>query len=108
MQRVRHFYEEYVYPKMHAHQSVLIIPGAFGSRHQKKCDLACYDGFCERDAWEFFEWAKEDDRVVAIAPYHWNSCLHCKQTRNEVGAKYLNKTREAWMEIGREIIASCL
>ena len=104
---VRNFYENYVYPKLHEHQAVLVIPGAFGSRLHKRCSLACYDSFCSKDAWEFFDWAWEDDRVIGLAPYHWNTCPHCRQTRNEVGAKYLNKTRLAWEEIGRKIIASC-
>lgn len=104
---VRLFYENWVYPKLHDHQAVLVIPGAFGSRHHKKCSLACYDRFCSKDAWDFYDWAVDDDRVVAIAPYHWNTCPHCKQTKNEVGAKYLNRTKSAWREIGKRIIDAC-
>ena len=104
---VRHFYETWVYPKLHDHQSVLVIPGAFGSRHHKSCNIRCYDRFCSRDAWDFYRWAWEDERVVAIAPYHWNTCRHCVKTKNEVGAKYLNRTRGAWEEIGKRIIEAC-
>ena len=71
-------------PRLLAHQSLVLVPGAFASRYNKKCSLECYDAFCMRDAIEFLQWALDDNRVAAITPYHWHTCPHCHNTRVRV------------------------
>ena len=72
---VRKFYTQFIYPNLTANQRVLLVPGAFGSHvnlYKNKtyvCDNHCYDVMCALDAAEYYSWAKEDPRVVAIAPY---------------------------------------
>lgn len=72
-------------------------------RYSARCNLACYDAFATKDAWEFFQWGWDDDRVVGIAPYHWNTCPHCKRSHNEIGTKDLRLAKAAWRQIGERI-----
>eukprot|EP00951_Prasinocladus_malaysianus_P044365 scaffold570922_cov47-Prasinocladus_malaysianus.AAC.2 len=87
--------------------------------------------FMQQDAHQFMTWAAMDDRgnftafsnifivvsanicntmrrmhtccaVAAVVPYHWNYCPHCMGTRNEIGAREMNGTREAWQSFGRK------
>jgi hypothetical protein len=46
------------------------------------------------------------DAVVAVVPYHWNNCPYCVHTKNEIGTKFMNKTREVWQSFGRDLQAS--
>eukprot|EP01047_Picozoa_sp_COSAG01_P057012 COSAG01_NODE_6539_length_3615_cov_36.097554_1_plen_329_part_00 len=69
---VRKFYEEQIYPNLTVHQRALLVPGAFGSHVNHfpngtyVCNNSCYDQMCALDAAEYYEWAKQDPRVVAI------------------------------------------
>lgn len=65
---------------------------------------------CAQDAEDYYAWAKEDPRVVAIAPWNYNGCPACNGSRwtgggpmDELGAKVQPLTLAAWEKIGAEI-----
>jgi hypothetical protein len=84
---VRRFYEQQIYPNLTSHQKALVVPGAFGSNVNRfpngtyVCNNNCYDEMCALDAAEFYAWAKDDPRVVAIAPWNYNGCADCNGSR---------------------------
>eukprot|EP00232_Nephroselmis_pyriformis_P015165 CAMPEP_0182886684 /NCGR_PEP_ID=MMETSP0034_2-20130328/20366_1 /TAXON_ID=156128 /ORGANISM="Nephroselmis pyriformis, Strain CCMP717" /LENGTH=470 /DNA_ID=CAMNT_0025020023 /DNA_START=167 /DNA_END=1579 /DNA_ORIENTATION=+ len=102
--RVRRLYERYIFNRMLPHQKVALIPGAFMSSRNPACDALCYEKYITRDSWQFWDWARDDPRVAAIIPYHWNFCGGCKVTRNEVGLKEMERAKGAWKRIGHRII----
>eukprot|EP01052_Picozoa_sp_SAG31_P038846 SAG31_NODE_5267_length_2642_cov_2.352340_2_plen_312_part_00 len=67
----RSSYEREIYPLLHPHQLVMQVPGLFGwnasqcSVDQQKAAL-----IDKLDA--YWSWAKEDTRVVGMAPWHMN------------------------------------
>eukprot|EP01046_Picozoa_sp_COSAG06_P013804 COSAG06_NODE_841_length_11989_cov_4.537763_16_plen_456_part_00 len=115
---VRKFYQEQIYPNLTAGQRALLVPGAFGSNVNRYpngswvCNNTCYDEMCALDAAEYYSWAKEDPRVVAIAPWNYNGCPSCNGSKwtpphtccmNELGAKVQPRTLAAYERIGLEI-----
>ena len=115
---VEPWYQRNIYPNLTKYQSVMVVPGAFGSNvnHYPNgtfiCDNACYDKMCAQDAGDFYEWARRDPRVVAISPWNWMGCAGCNGSRwtppktccmDEIGARDQPLTRAAWFKIGAEI-----
>ena len=84
---VRKFYEDHIYPNLTAHQKALLVPGAFASNVNHfpngtyVCNASCYDQMCALDAEDFYDWARSDPRVVAIAPWNYNGCPSCNGSR---------------------------
>ena len=116
---VESFYREYIYPNLTDSQSVLVVPGAFGSdvNHYPNgteiCNRTCYDVMCAYDADQFYEWSQRDSRIAAIAPWNWDGCPSCNGSRftpphtccmDEIGTRDQPLTRAAWSRIGKEII----
>lgn len=95
---VRKFYEQQIYPNLTGHQKALLVPGAFGSNVNRYpngtyvCNNTCYDEMCALDAAEFYQWAKEDPRIVAIAPWNYNGCVDCNGTHYNTFAIFANCT----------------
>ena len=84
---MRAYVEQYVYPKLHPHQSVILLVPAFGSRcaavakaNQEPLPpsvcptLACNDERAAAIITGYFKWAQEDTRVAAIAPTFYAGC----------------------------------
>ena len=84
---MRAYVEQYVYPKLHPHQSVILLVPAFGSRcaavakaNQEPLPpsvcptLACNDERAAAIIAGYFKWAQEDTRVAAIAPTFYAGC----------------------------------
>ena len=108
---VRAFYERWIYPNLTAYQSVILVPGSFGSDVNVDpngtviCDRECYDAMCSHDAKDIYAWAKRDPRVVGVMPWNWNGCRSCNGTRwtpphtccmDEIGTKDMPRTRATW------------
>ena len=117
---VRAFYDLYIFPNLTAQQQVMLVPGSFGSNvnHYPNgtyvCNKTCYDDMCARDAVDFFSWANADRRVAAVMPWNWGGCATCNGSRwtpphtccmDEIGTKDQPRSRAAWSELGRAIIA---
>ena len=41
-----------------------------------------------------------------MVPYHWNQCVHCVKTRNEIGTRDMNLTNVAWKAFGEAMQAA--
>ena len=82
----------------------MLVPGSFGSHNNSDCDVACYDQMCARDAHDFYDWAHSDERIVAIAPWHWLPCSTCGRFRDEIGTQNMTLARAAWNDIGHKIV----
>ena len=80
----RAYLEQWVYPKLHDHQSVMLLAPAFGSRcgsvvtapmPPSVCKtLACNDANAARLVDGFMSWAREDPRVACVAPTFYQGC----------------------------------
>eukprot|EP01065_Artemidia_motanka_P010769 TRINITY_DN15769_c0_g1_i1.p1 TRINITY_DN15769_c0_g1~~TRINITY_DN15769_c0_g1_i1.p1 ORF type:complete len:302 (+),score=98.73 TRINITY_DN15769_c0_g1_i1:56-961(+) len=116
---VRGLYRQHIYPKLGESQQVMLVPGSFGSdvNHYPNgtyvCNRTCYDVMCAEDAGDFYAWAKEDPKVVAVMPWEWKGCPTCNGSRwtpphtccmDEIGTVDQPRARHAWTEIGKEII----
>ena len=58
---VRAFYENHIFPKLHPHQRVLVLPGAFASTHNPHCKVGAPRPVQRRKP-------RIDDRVHAHVP----------------------------------------
>eukprot|EP01062_Namystynia_karyoxenos_P023764 TRINITY_DN19209_c0_g1_i1.p1 TRINITY_DN19209_c0_g1~~TRINITY_DN19209_c0_g1_i1.p1 ORF type:complete len:311 (+),score=70.04 TRINITY_DN19209_c0_g1_i1:96-1028(+) len=116
---VKRFYDQYIFPHLSKEQSVMLVPGSFGSNvnHYPNgtyvCNQSCYDTMCAHDAGDFYDWAKTDGRVAAIMPWNWGGCAGCNGSRwtpphtccmDEIGTKDQPKARAAWAAIGAQIV----
>ena len=80
----RAYLEQWVYPKLHDHQGVMLLAPAFGSRcgsvvtapmPPSVCKtLACNDANAARLVDGFMSWAREDPRVACVAPTSYQGC----------------------------------
>ena len=101
---VRSIYEQHVYPKMHEHQKLLLVPGAFAMPHGTpipggfNCSLSCFDAMAADDAVHYWNWAQADVHIAGIAPWEWDN------GGGRLGAFNLPRTRGVWATIGTEII----
>ena len=101
---VKDFYKQWIYPKLHKGQKVFTIPGAFGSNVNSNCDYDCYDTMCAIDAVQYYNWALEDHLVIGMNPWNWFNCTGCVRFKDEIGALYMNITKNIWKNIGETII----
>ena len=116
------FYEESIYPLLHDHQRVFIVPGSFATHdsrppqpplYPKGNETYCFNGTFEgcdeymgHQANAYFTWAESDPRVAGIAPWHWDSRnIGVVTPYKEVGVADMPKTRAAWKAIGQRIRA---
>ena len=77
----RQFYESTIYPMLHPHQSVFLVPGSYSTGHDRSQSEWCCGGdtaaacdacIVNRTA-QFFAWAQEDTKVSGLAPWHWDN-----------------------------------
>ena len=109
--RVRGFYDSFVFPFLAPGQRVVLVPGSFGSdvNHYPNgtyvCDRACYDAMCAHDAVDFGAWAAQDERVAGVFPWNWHGCPACNGSRwtpphtccmDELGTSVMPRTAAAW------------
>jgi len=116
----RYLYETSIYPMLHPHQSVFIVPGSFGTRDPRKPGTKgyphgnrtyCYDGtfsgcdhYMSAEASGYASWAEEDPRVAGIAPWHWDTRpIGVVTPYKEVGVVDMPLTRKTWKEVGEKI-----
>jgi hypothetical protein len=105
---IRAGYEDHIYPKLHPHQKVAVIPsiGNDGS-DDSFCDDACMARIELQDAKDTVEWARNDSRVALIAPYLWSSrhgrpgkvCPSCDGGLRE--QSHADDLKKYWAEFGR-------
>ena len=112
--RVRGFYDAWIFPNLTSTQSVILVPGSFGSNVNHfpngtyVCDVTCYDRMIAQDATDFAAWAREDARVVAVLPWNWQGCAACNGSRwtpphtccmDELGTDVMPMAAAAWQTL---------
>jgi hypothetical protein len=88
-------YQQKIYPKLHSHQGVFLIPGSFSSKVNKNCNEDCYNEMLAYDIGQFADWAKEDSKVLGVVPWTWGSCSECTKDKDEIGTENLPKLQSA-------------
>ena len=112
---VRSFYNSWVFPNLTSQQSVVLVPGSFGSNVNHfpngtyVCDAACYDRMIAHDARDFAAWGAEPgSRVVGILPWNWKGCPSCNGSRwtpphtccmDELGTEVMPLAAAAWQAL---------
>lgn len=116
----RDFYDTKIYPLLHPHQSVYIVPGSFATQDPRPPSSPgyphgnktyCYNGtangcdvYMAEQADAYASWAFEDPRVTGIGVWHWDSRqIGVVTPYKEVGVVDMPKTRDAWQAIGNKI-----
>jgi hypothetical protein len=64
----RYIAEHHIYPKLHPHQKVVMLPGLFGNRSD-----AWTDDWLVKKVQEYWVWGKEDPRVAGFCGYHYDT-----------------------------------
>ena len=64
----RYIAEHHIYPKLHPHQKVVMLPGLFGNRSDEWTD-----DWLVAKVQEYWAWGKEDTRVAGFCGYHYNT-----------------------------------
>jgi hypothetical protein len=76
---VKEFYTGKLYPKLHPHQGVFIVPGIFANDpvHCQQNNVSCpLEGQAEQVVIKldgFFDWAMQDDKIAGFNPWHFNN-----------------------------------
>jgi hypothetical protein len=99
---IRASYENHIYPKLHPHQKVAVIPEA-GSADDI-CDDECMTRIELQDAKDTVAWAHNDSRVALIAPYLWSYHDGCDGHRCDEGMKEISGAddlRKYYWDFGR-------
>ena len=78
-QDVRRIYSTKLYPNLHPHQQVLLVPPGYSCTDRQTRLTSCGADNCTAVmlAWAryFWSWAQEDERVSGIMPWHRYSFL---------------------------------
>jgi hypothetical protein len=106
--KVRHIYEEKIFPKLRANQSAWLMPGAFASASASgsKCkgNLTCWDDMCAREATDWAAWAHTDKRVTGMYGWHWQTRSASHLPNKEIGLEDMPRCRMAWRQIGTKLV----
>jgi hypothetical protein len=111
-QWARGFYNSWILPNLTSTQSLVLVPGSFGSNVNHfpngtyVCDKACYDVMIAHDAADYKAWASESgSRVAAVMPWNWNGCPSCNGSHwtpphtccmDELGTDVMPLSAAAW------------
>lgn len=101
--QVRTWYEQDVYPKMFPHQKALQVPAAYG-QSTGSWSVDQWNAYMINNADTYYEWAKTDDRIIGIAPWHW--CSYGDSGNWNLGTADMPELRNRWQDIGDEICAN--
>ena len=113
----RRFYDSYIFPLLRPEQRAVLIPPMYVDADAaprataiSDCDAANCTRAMLTWAESFAEWARDDERVVALLPFHWttnwDSCgAPPKNVRRCVGGGDVPAIRAAWERIGRGIVS---
>lgn len=104
---VRAYVQQWLYPKLMPHHSIMLLVPAFGSRCYARAtakhaalppticrDLGCHDSRAAALVDGFAAWAREDPRVAAISPTFYHGCgyTNASATSHELGSARLRHT----------------
>ena len=108
----KHFHETVIYPMLHPHQKIYLVPGSYATRaavNISKSEWCCYGSeFSDCDSCmvdriqRFYNWASVDERVTGFAPWHWDSRdIDEVSEYKEVGTVDMPATRKLWIRISK-------
>ena len=67
----RAFVAQELIPRMHPHQRLMVIPGLYGNDSATATEHAVQDIRLVAKLEAYWEWIKEDNKIVGLNPYHW-------------------------------------
>jgi hypothetical protein len=71
---VKKFVDAHIRPRLHPHQSVLLVPGLFGDRQTNRSgSMDDQETFLIDKLNGYYSWAKTDPDVAGLIPWHWLS-----------------------------------
>jgi len=97
------YYREYMYPRMSANQSALVVPGSYGSNMNRKFSFQQYEDLMFENAWEYYQWALTDPRIIGINPWYYGP-PGCGLPGYEVSTYEMAPVLAMWQKIGRAIV----
>ena len=65
------FAAQFIAPKMHPHQKLMVVPGFYGNDTAKTVEHAVQDGRLLAKLEAYWTWIKDDKKMVGLNPYHW-------------------------------------
>ena len=97
-------YEDILFPKLHSHQKVLLVPGVFACTNFTYFPLALQDQNVADKMKAYFAWAQSEPRIAGFNPWHFNN--RSKPQAHgacdmELGAVALPKTMATLKDIGQ-------
>ena len=95
---IRASYENHIYPKLHSHQKIAVIPEVGQASYPRICDDECMARIELQDAKDTVAWARSDSRVALIAPYLWTTQGNDGGLKDMSGA---NDLKKYWEDFGR-------
>ena len=102
---VKVFYHRHMYPKMHPHQRALFVPGVFAD-DPAHCAAKNFSCPLDKQAVQvvdklngFFDWAKNDSRVLGFNPWHFAN----RSDEHSLGAVSMPSVMAKLKEIGEYI-----
>merc|ERR1712137_195063 len=67
-----------IFPKLHAHQQVMLVPGTFACSNTTYFPLDAQARNVVEKLDGYFSWAKNDTRVGGFNPWHFNNRTHAQ------------------------------
>merc|ERR1712232_153683 len=99
----RMFYKKFLYPKMHPHQHVWIIPPVYnnsGSCPGQTGSIAALDACILNQTIQYLRWADDDLRVTGIDGFHFGT-----YGRTDIGLESLPHSLECYRTLGDQLVA---
>ena len=110
----RAWYNGRIYPKLHPHQGVFLVPGIFASdpvnclKNNVSCPLEDQAEQIVNKLQDFLVWAQEDYKVVGFNPWHFNNRTvnqgYIKGYDDRLGAVSMPSVVDKLQEIGTYIM----
>jgi len=97
-------YPIYLYSKMSANQKALVVPGSYGSNVNPHFSLQQYEQFMFQNAWAYYQWTLQDDRIIGINPWYYGPASS-GQPGYEVSTYDMPIVMDMWQKIGHAIVS---
>jgi hypothetical protein len=97
-----------IFPKLHAHQQVMLVPGTFACSNLTYFPLEQQAQNNVEKLSGYFEWAKADKRIAGMNPWHFNTraaAQHPPPCDMLLGASSMPAVVAKLKEIGKYILA---
>lgn len=106
--RAMKLYSDVIFPKLHEHQQVMLVPGVFGCTNTDYMPFETMSKNLVDKLEGYWSWAQRDQRIAGFCPWHYNnrSRMHPDPCDMGPGAIAYPDVLTKLQEIGEAIIAS--